>query len=109
MTFTTRKYYPNSSFQNNTLPNDNTDINQTPDLNDRLENVHYFPDEQPFQEPFTDGNNKETSSSHRFQLVENGGTKETMRSYDGNQKLPRPLNKSVHFAEDPSMSDKHQI
>lgn len=66
-------------------------------MNDRLENIHYFPDEQPFQEPFTEIDKKDP-----YQLVENDGTAETMKHYpdNGMQQLPRPLNKNVHFAED---------
>lgn len=75
---------------------------KTPDLNDCLENIHYFPDEKPFQEPFTEVNNKD---AHPYHLVENDGMKEIVPSC---QKLQRPLNRNVHFAED-STNDKQII
>lgn len=74
---------------------------KTPDLNDCLENVHYFPDEKPFQEPFTEVNSKDV---HPYHLIENESMTD---NYGECKKLQRPLNR-VHFAED-SMNDKQII
>ncbi|XP_037039126.1 EF-hand domain-containing protein 1-like [Bradysia coprophila] len=79
---------------------------KTPDLNDRLENIHYFPDEQPFQEPFD--KSKDKDASRPYQLVENEIKTETVgpsNCHDEFPKLPRHLNKNVHFAEEPGKHD----
>ncbi|KAJ6636335.1 EF-hand domain-containing protein 1 [Pseudolycoriella hygida] len=82
-----------------------TDINRqrvneaSQDLNDHLENVHYFPDEIRFQEPFA--GYKEQSESRRYDLLESDGIKKT----ENPTQLQRSGNKNVHFAED-AIKDK---
>lgn len=70
----------------------------TTNLNDCLENVHYFPDEEPFLKPFTDSNKKD--SSHPYQVVESNDEIDGAKPCHEIQNLPRPLNKNVHFADE---------
>lgn len=76
---------------------------QEPNLNDCLENVHYFPDEKSFQEPFTESNNQ---NARPYTLVKNEVMKDTSPP-DEQQMLycPAAINKQVHFADD-SVNDR---
>lgn len=76
-----------------------------PDLNDCLENIHFFPDETAFKQPFTE---IKKQSSPPYQIVENDGLKETIPPSHSEYQIshrPEAISKNVHFAED-SMNDK---
>lgn len=83
---------------------DDTKCEMEPNLNDCLENIHYFPDEQPFDEPFIE--NKDQDSSRRpYQLVESKSKTEMVKPSNEHPKLSRPLNKNVHFADQPQIHE----